>query len=66
MASKQFNGNQKNTIANQMTFPRLGTLHALQKPKILKMNLIDFHSFHKLLNFDIPEIYAYKHVLFFT
>ena len=30
MASKQFNGNQKNTIAYQVTFSRLGTLHALQ------------------------------------
>ena len=64
MASKQFNENQKNTIGNQVTFPRLGTFHALQMPKISKINLKDFHI--SLMYIDIPEIYAYNNLLFFT
>ena len=58
MASKQFNENQKNTIGNQVTFPRLGTFHALQMPKISKINLKDFHSFHiSLMKFMRISIY---------
>ena len=66
MASKQFNENQKNTIGNQVTFPRLGTFHALQMPKISKINLKDFHISLMYRFSNIPEIYAYNNLLFLT